>query len=205
MKGIISKHKKKLIGLASLAVLLIIGVTYAWQKWEVDLQNVLTPHNTGVTVDETFTPGNAEGSVTKKVRFTNNGTSNVFLRITFAETWKKGEEILPNQEGIANKQWTGFFGNDNWVKGSDGWYYYKKVLPPKSSTSDILDSVIFDYSSYPEYREASYELYFQAEICQASTQSTAQNYNEVNEKATKALFGVCGQVVNENEVSWSKE
>ena len=77
---------------------------------------------------------------------------------------------------------------ENWELGEDGWYYYKKVLPAGSMTEDFMEKVDFsnienlDESLKTTYKNADYEIHFQAEVVQASDEW------KVSEDAVAKLF-----------------
>ena len=77
---------------------------------------------------------------------------------------------------------------ENWELREDGWYYYKKVLPAGSTTENFMEKVDFsnieslEESLKNTYKEAEYEIHFQAEAVQASDEW------KVSEDAAAALF-----------------
>ena len=188
----IKRAKRTLLGVAGLLMITAIGLsaTYAWTHHEVEQPNNFHSHTTSVTIDEK-TDGKLEvyhgAEEQKEVKFTNAGTSAVFLRVAWAETWNKAatqtpEALLPSVDGYAVKTWTSSWQND-WEKGTDGWYYYKLVLPQGGSTADVLSKVSFDSLLPLEYERSTYELYFVAEVVQLSDEAA------VNTAATQLVFG----------------
>lgn len=170
-----------------LALLLGIGATSAAIYHSVNLTNTLTTPTVEEEIVEDFDGGITGNSKAKKVSFRNTGTADTFIRISFAETWKytdettQGSLLLPDRQKPEGKWnaakaakiiWTDAFKND-WQQGTDGWYYYKKVLPANAKTDDIMTAVDFSaiYSdNWPDsrYQKAEYELYFTVESVQAS-------------------------------------
>lgn len=104
-----SYKKNKYFRLIPLLILVItvgaIGTSYAWSKQKVSVENKLTAHTTDVEIIEDFDPDPVtDKTEQKKVQFKNNGSSSVFLRITYTEYWEKINqdgsstgELLPNQ------------------------------------------------------------------------------------------------------------
>ena len=78
---------------------------------------------------------------------------------------------------------------ENWELREDGWYYYKKVLPANGTTENFMENVDFSNIKNLEeplkntYKDAEYEIQFQAEAVQASDQW------KVSEDAVTTLFG----------------
>lgn len=139
---------------------------------------------------------------TKEVSIVNKEATNtpVVLRISYNELWinnMDGSNVSLNnklnKQDVVTKNWTNNFVND-FVKGDDGWYYYKKVLNAEERVK-VLDSielneeVIRNSLDYDKYKNNTYELDFNVESIQA------------NEEAIESIWG---KVVNisGNEVTW---
>ena len=179
-----------------LLFVLLIGVTgtIAYYRSEVLIPNEFQTMTYNVSCEEVF--NNQFG--TKEVSFVNHEDSvPVVLRIQYDEQWilhsgsyeYSGEIILPNADSTGNyvdKNWTTDFLND-FVLGSDGWYYYKKVLNANSSVK-VLNS-ISKSSSMPtavptptvpvEYSSLNdYNLSFNYEAIQASNDAILEIWNK---------------------------
>lgn len=210
MKFYKNKKIRRLIPLLLVIVLAAVGVSFAWSKQEVSVENKLKAHTTDVTVDEEF---NHEDG-TKKVQFTNKGTSSVFLRMTWTEYWETTDgKILSNKkvngQEIADKQWTEAY-ETQWGKGEpdDGWYYYTQILPSGESTDLILEKVKLpdNYAGdLEDYKDAEYHLYFQVEAVQASDSAGTLNSAEVNADATRTTWGKTATVDQDGNVTWSAD
>lgn len=209
----LSAKTRSFIVIAGLAAALMACAVYAYWNASLGHVNELEADSVKAGITETFDQGSTpEGTVTKKVSFSNSGSAAAFLRISYAESWTSGsgddKHLLSNTadgSDVAGKNWTAFFRDgDSWEKGSDGWYYYKKMLKPGESTENILDSVTFpEYTGkYQEYGSADYELYFRMELLQASDSQSTLNSDEVNGEASKTVFGRTAAVDDEGNVSW---
>lgn len=194
-----SRVRKKLWVVCGLSVLLVIGTTLAVWHQRIQHTNHLEADTIKAQVVENFTPSEPKDTVTKDVSFKNEGTTDVFVRVAYVETWKKKDRnnetmLLSNQlsgKDVATKNWTKSF-SDYWQDGKDGWFYYKYVLQSGESTEKILNSVTFpDYrqEAYKSYADADYSLYFKVEMLQASTGDATLNKDKVNEEASKTVFG----------------
>lgn len=133
---------------AALALVTAIGGTMAW----------LTTHSEGLT--NTFTPADIKGTIvedfsdktTKKdVKIQNDSDVPVYVRVALVPNWTKAETVenvtkyVPVAEPVGNddviidnQNWGSFVpaANSNWVKGDDGYYYYKKPLAAANKTDD---------------------------------------------------------------------
>lgn len=194
--------------------LVLIGTSYAFWSGKIGHTNILKADNLKAELVETFKQKTApSGTVQKQVSFKNNGTCAAFLRVCYAETWETtedGKKILLNNQvngtDIATKKWKTGFGEESvlWADGGDGWFYYKKVLEPGAQTDNILEEVIFPtYSGeYAKYKNADYQLYFRMELLQLSDSPSTLNSSEVNQKASKTVFGK-EAMVNGDSVAWN--
>lgn len=195
------KTKRKTLLMIGCISLLLIGVCYAIWSGSINHTNRLKADNLSAEIQETFKQeSEPSGTVQKKVSFKNNGTSAAFLRVSYAETWEcteDGENVLLNNQvngsDVASKNWENGFGKNSnlWTKGDDGWFYYNRVLEPGESTANILEEVSFpSYSGdYASYKDAKYRLYFRMELLQLSDSNSTLNSDEVNQNATKTVFG----------------
>ena len=207
------KKIKTRVLIAGCLALLLITATFAIWSGRILHTNELKADHTSAKVEETFEQdAKPSGTVVKKVAFKNESSNAAFLRVSYAETWEKEDgdnKVLLNNQvkgvDVATKNWKDGFGsnNGNWYAGSDGWFYYTKILEPGSSTQEILESVKFpEYSGdYAEYKDADYQLYFRMELLQVSDSQSTLNSSEVNEKASTTVFGKKAKVDGEN-VSW---
>lgn len=184
--------KKGILGffMLLLAVTLSIGGTLAWTFHQVSQENRLQSHTVAAVIDET-TDGrlSTSGSEIKEVSFRNTGSSAVFLRVAYNESWQSPTEgWLPNESGYAVKGWSSTWGSQ-WEDGGDGWYYYRQVLPAGASTAAVLNNVVFSSALPPKYQDAAYDLNFTIEAVQASDEAA------VNTSATQTVFGRTAAVI----------
>ena len=191
-----SRKKKNMI-IALLAALTVgIGSTSAVIRHQIDLKNEISADTVVVEVEEDLADDNqSDWTKPKKVSFKNSGSADVFLRVAYSESWSTAggadgeKELLSNKmpgsdSDVASKVVSG----ENWELREDGWYYYKKVLPAGSTTENFMEKVDFsNIASLEEslkntYKNAEYEIHFQAEAVQASDEW------KVSEEAAAALF-----------------
>lgn len=184
--------KKKIgIVLSGMLLLLSVGATYASGGGSLSLTNeVKTPKVSGKIVevfDENTIKIPWADTVPKEVSFKNEGTVDVFLRVTFGDNWTNGGSYFSNtylEKEVAEIVWTGDWDSE-WMQDDsdpDGWYYYKKVLKPGDSTKDVMTDVYFNKVNVEPYLSSGYHLTFRMEMVQASKDKA------VSEAAVKALF-----------------
>ena len=183
-----SKFKPKLMPLIFIALLLIVtvSITYAVLFSTSSIANRFETMKYDVTLEEEF--NNDWG--TKRVYIKNNEAATpVVLRVSYIEFWSKEveDELLTlsnkiDEQDVVNKNWTSTWRND-FVLGSDGWYYYTKVLNA-GSTIQLLESIELDENvlassqDADKYREYDYELTFNYETIQATEKAVKQLWNK---------------------------
>ena len=194
-------QKKSLIHLRLLIVFIVsvsiiagtIGAVYAYSSHHANLVNNLKSHLVDVAIEEEFDDLSVirGEEMTKVVRFSNEGSSAVFLRVAYSEHWWNrlgvAEWLQDTVPGYATLNWTSDWRND-W-EYHKGWYYYKKVLPSGDVTEDVLASVTFSSSVPPQY--TNYELSFIVEALQVSDEIA------VNTLASQTVFRQTAELDNE--------
>lgn len=142
--------KKKLTAAALVVALLavmVIGGSLAYFTDTDDATNTFTVGN----VDIKLTEPNWEGSgskdapavypgeaLAKDPTVTNVGANPCFVRVkvTGLDCLAPAGEITYRTDYVADKL------GDNWVKGSDGYFYYDKVLEVGATTDALFDQIV---------------------------------------------------------------
>ena len=140
------EDKKSLVALALVALVGIVGGTFAYFTSSAKLTNEFTTGTYSTSVKEEFvSPDNwTPGTTTKKkVNVTNNGSVEVAVRATYTEKWtaKDGTVLSGTRNGEKVAQFT--IGSD-WELATDGYYYYKGILTSGQTSSDFISSVTFN-------------------------------------------------------------
>jgi len=206
--GFLGKERRWVLGVL-LIVLVTIGgggVTYAYNQHNATQDNRLKAHRVAGEIIEKgmssstgqWSPMNLGGETEKKIQFRNNGETAVFVRVSFSETWlSNANEWLETDAAYTTLNWTDAWA-DEWQLGTDGWYYYKKLLKSNATTAEVLASVEFEASNgmLEEYQDAIYQLFFTMEVVQYSKETA------VNILALKQAFNREATVTNDN-VIWN--
>lgn len=153
-----------------LTVVMTIGGTVAYLfTSSQDVQNTFDPARVGNHIVE-----DNNGTTKEDVKVQNsvkNDTTNVvdaYIRATYVVNWKDstGTYLIPAK----STDYVVEFGS-NWVKGSDGFYYYKNSVAPGEYTDVFIESLrIADGVSAPE---SGYTL--NVEILSQSVQAKGTN------------------------------
>ena len=140
------ENKKSLVALALVALIGVVGATFAYFTSSATLTNEFTTGTYSTSVTEEFispdnwTPGT---TTTKKVNVTNNGSVDVAVRAKYTEKWtaEDGTILSGTRNGEKVAQFT--IGSD-WELANDGYYYYKGTLTSGQTSSDFISSVTFN-------------------------------------------------------------
>ena len=140
------KLKKSWILIAAVALLLtfVVSGTIAYLAASTgELVNTFTPGKNDTEIDE---PGWEEGDKTTKsnVKITNAADGiKVYVRAKVVANWcdKDGNIVAPWKDNIT-------YGSD-WVKGSDGYWYYKNPVEPGKSTTNLFDFYTYKSTDVP--------------------------------------------------------
>lgn len=190
------KNKIKSKPLLFILLLLVVGTvggTLTKFYTEKIIPNKFRTMTYDVKIKEKF--NNTWG--TKEVYISNDEKDSetpVVIRVNYTESWTKKEnnktytlsnfykfnDTVNNKivyTDIVNKGWTTVF-EKNFKEGSDGWYYYDKVLPAKQQIQ-ILESINkIDGFNDDNYKNATYELDFSYEALEANEKVISSIWNK---------------------------
>ena len=139
------ENKKSLVALALVALVGVVGATFAYFTSSAKLTNEFKTGTYSTSVTEEFispdnwTPGT---TTTKKVNVTNNGSVEVAVRAKYTEKWTAadGTDLPLIRDSLTIAQ---FEVNSNWIEATDGYYYYDDTLVTGETSSDFISSVTF--------------------------------------------------------------
>lgn len=160
------KKKRNIIFIVIILLCGIAGGTYAYYSQAATFDNNFKILDFNVVIEENYDTESSFGgssnitSISKEVFVVNKEDTGAIVRISYNEyidnaslidgEYKNIQNNLNNESDIFTKNWTDTFISD-WVY-SDGWYYYKKILPGNEKTQ-VLESVTYndiliDYGVY---------------------------------------------------------
>lgn len=193
--------KKKIVSLClalALMVTLCVGGTLAYFTDIDDAKNTFTVGNVDITLTEpNWTSTGSEDApevypgeaLAKDPTVTNDGANPCFVRIEV-----EGLDCLGNAGMISYR--TDYVTDnlgDNWVKGTDGYFYYNKVLEVGATTDALFDQIVMPTGLTNGDATTAYNVNVTAEAVQAqgakASWSAVQNMT-VAEIA--AWFKTCG-------------
>ncbi|MGG5460606.1 BsaA family SipW-dependent biofilm matrix protein [Clostridium sp. B9] len=155
--------KKKIIGLC-IAGALAIGCVGGSLAWFTSSDSVTNPFSTastdnsnnpdsGIKIEEDFDHEHAGNllpgdTVKKDVAVTNKATYDQLIRVKITKVWKDGEGKVQGDDLSTDNIKLNFSKNlgeqsGQWIKGTDGYYYYNGIVKSNKTTPNLLESVTF--------------------------------------------------------------
>lgn len=193
--------KKKIVSLClalALMVTLCVGGTLAYFTDTDDATNTFTVGNVDITLTEpNWTSTGSEDApevypgeaLAKDPTVTNNGANPCFVRIKV-----EGLNCLGNAGMITYR--TDYVTDklgDNWVKGTDGYFYYNKVLGVGATTDALFDQIVMPTGLTNGDATTAYNVNVTAEAVQA--QGAKASWSDVQSMTVDeiaAWFITCG-------------
>ena len=136
------RNHKGLMALVALVLIICCtaGGTVAWLATSSGpVTNTFTPSKVTTAVNETFKDG-----VKSDVKIQNTGNTDAYIRATYVVNWAK--DGADGTNGTTNTVYAGkpTAGTDyiidlnttDWFLGSDGFYYYEKIVAPYGTSDD---------------------------------------------------------------------
>ena len=145
------KNKKSLIALIALAVVGVVGSTFAYFTTTQTFTNTFSTEVYKTVVSETFIPPTdwqPGDEVDKVVNVKNEGNVPVAVRVKLVQKWVNSLDTeLPLQAGAENSKFDvaviNFTNADDWTKNGD-WYYYNTILDTNDTTKPLFESVTYN-------------------------------------------------------------
>lgn len=134
-------NKKQLTLLISLILIITVaaGGTLAYLVAKTSpVTNTFTPAEVTCQVNEKF-----ENNVKREVSVLNTGDTDAFIRAALVITWKDEDENVAPQTPLAETDYTISLNTgegDEWIAGTDGYYYYKNSVAPGHNTDVLINS-----------------------------------------------------------------
>ena len=141
------KNNKSLIALLLVAIIGIVGLTFAYFANSTEVENIFTTKEYGTTYTEQFvSPDNwLPGDTTNKtITATNTGQVDQAVRISLSQEWvsHNGDTLALSKNGVTAAV-LNLANTSDWTKVGD-YYYYNYKLAPGETTTSFLESVTFN-------------------------------------------------------------
>lgn len=92
------------------------------------------------------------GKTKSNVKIQNTGTTNAWIRAKVVISWQdKDGNVYGSKSPYSGTDYEIEYGSPNdWIKGNDGFYYYKNPVSPNDSTDNLINSCeILDNANIP--------------------------------------------------------
>lgn len=124
--------------LATLCVLTAtVGGAYAYITAQTpSLSNRFDPVEVTCAVEEVF-----DGTVKKNVTVRNTGDIDAYIRATVVINWVNEQGQVLATAPVEGIDYTLALGDSDWIKGSDGFWYYRYTIAPSAATPDLLAAI----------------------------------------------------------------
>lgn len=192
--------------LLAVCMLTAVGGSYAFLQNYIQIENIFNVKSLGVGIHEEFLPGSSilpGESIDKKIRFVNDKSVDLLIRVKFEEGWydietdEKKETLDPS---VMIKTWEAIWPDEKnetsaWIHIGD-YYYYKKILKQGMSTEQILNSLKLSETASndvhtTDYSGSQYKLTVIVEGCR------------VNAEAAEQLFQVNSDIGFDDTITWT--
>ena len=133
-----SAKRKSFIVLFSLALILLfaVGGTIAYIVTSTnDVKNTFEPAQVACEVEEQF-----DGNVKSNVKIRNTGDIDAYIRAAVIITWKDSDGNISAVAPVQGTDYNIDYNEGDWIKGSDGYYYFNKPVPTGELTATALIS-----------------------------------------------------------------
>ena len=179
---------KKVILLAVSLVLILsaaIGGTVAYLIDQTgSITNTFTPAKVTPGINENF-----DRSVKNDVQITNTGDIPAYIRVKVVVTWKDAQGNVYGAAPVLGTDYTWQIPGTDWVKGSDGFYYYTKPVPAGEKTSVLLTACQPVAGRAPAGYSLSVDIHAQAIQAEPTTAVTSA-WNNVTAVGTDGALTV---------------
>ncbi len=162
----------------SLVALSIVGGTMAWFTAEAEpVLNQFTAGTVKIAINEhgfsdvgNWNPGD---TTDKDVTVKNEGSKNAYVRVKITPQWGDlGQEGFVVDNNLAVQNVTLNWSTEGWMLHTDGYYYYKSVLPADEESTLLLDSVtLVGADTTNDYQGKVLHITVEAEAVQASNEA----------------------------------
>lgn len=174
-------NKKSIIITSIIFLLLVtVGTTLAFVFTETDpIENTFLPSKVSCAVVEAdgapVSGAIVETGKTKtNVRIKNTGDTAAYIRVAVVINWtsEDGSRVWAI-DPIRNTDYEISYNlDDGWFKGSDGFYYYSKIVSPDKLTNILIEHAALKNGVTPPIGTDNTQYYFSVEIIASAIQST---------------------------------
>lgn len=190
-KHLLKKRKAQVVKLA-ICLLLVLGITVGATTaflvtHSASLTNTFKKSVVSCEVKETF-----ENNVKKDVSIKNTGDTQAYIRAYVNITWMdQANNKVYASKPVSSKDYQIVYTNNDWILGSDGYWYYKSAVDPNETTTDLIKSCeLLTTAEIPEGYQLSVEIICSA-IQSTPTKAVIEDWN-VQLDSDNKIIGIGG-------------
>lgn len=172
-------NRKMIIQITTLLVICVVSVTSAYLIIQNSIINEFVVGRVNVEVIEKF---NKKNKIKEEVCIKNTGNVPAYIRAAIVISWQDNEgkvlEIRPEEDVDYSIK---FSTSENWILGSDGYYYYQNVV----YENNITEILIEECSQIKQYEDKILVVSIAAQAIQAQPTkavSEAWDVKVINDK-----------------------
>ena len=153
----------KLVICLILLLMISVGGTIAFVVTHTsEIRNTFTESVVKCEVDETF-----KDNVKSNVSIKNTGDTTAYIRAFVNVTWMNESGQVASVSPVESTDYRIKYSTSGWLKGSDGYWYYRFPVQPNNNTAVLIDSCrLLETASAPD------GYYLSVEIVCSAIQST---------------------------------
>ena len=182
------------------------STTYAQLKGLLNPNDTVVNHFKGgvdIGVDEKFDKEDAKdwdgSSIVKEVKVKNDSLSPALIRVSIIASWvdEDGKPWAGDTNAVVINKNLASSGEEGWMDGQDGYYYYNKIVATGQSTNQtIIDTVSLDLKKIPEAQRDSYKnkkliVNVKSEAVEATEAAYTTSWVTINDDIKLMLKNLC--------------
>lgn len=137
MKTKLSGSALAIVICAVAAICTTTGITLAYLFARTpQVNNSFEPVFVSCEVEESF-----DGTTKSDVKVKNTGDISAYIRATLVVMWTANDGSVNSSAPAEGVDYTISLGSSNWVKGSDGFYYYIHSVAANDATAVLINSI----------------------------------------------------------------
>lgn len=132
--------KKKIIIFVTIFLLLISTIVVSTIAYLNKINKKQNDFVIGTIVPQILQDYNEIDNSRENIRIKNVGNSPIYIRATILYYFQNSDGQIIDGVPVQNADYSLIFSSsENWVKGSDGYYYYKSIINPEEITDNLID------------------------------------------------------------------
>lgn len=138
-----NSKKKKIIIFTTIFLLLVSTIVVSTIAYLNKINKNQNDFVLGTIVPQILQDYNEVDNSRENIRIKNIGNSPIYIRATILYYFQNSDGQIIEGVPVQNADYSIIFSSsENWIKGADGYYYYKLIINPEEITDNLIDSCI---------------------------------------------------------------